>query len=322
MDPVHKGDRRPDRPRYLQHPGARHDLSAMAASLPLSIALVTCEAYPDLTADDRLLLPALERFGLRPVPARWDDPGQRWETYGAVVLRSCWDYHHRFAEFVRWLHDLERAGARVHNPVRTLRWNMRKTYLRHLEAAGIPVAGTVWATMRSTTSLRDIRRSTGWDAMVVKPTVSASAWETWLTDGPAGAADEERFARLLRDRDLMVQPFLPSIVTEGELSLVFIAGEFSHAVRKRPKPGDFRVQEEHGGTAEREPVTPELVRQARRALDAAPGPGLYARADGVVVDGRLVITELELVEPMLYLGWDSAAAGRLAAGIERALRPG
>jgi glutathione synthase/RimK-type ligase-like ATP-grasp enzyme len=284
------------------------------------IALVTCAQYPDLTADDTPLVPALERLGLRTVPARWDDPDQRWETYGAVVLRSCWDYHHRFPEFVRWLHRLEDAGARVHNRLPTLRWNMRKTYLRHLEAAGIPVTGTVWATMGSSASLRDIRRSTGWDAVVVKPTVSASAWETWLMESPGVAADEERFARLLRDRDLMVQPFLPSIVTEGEISLVFLAGEFSHAVRKRPKPGDFRVQEEHGGTAEREQATPELVRQAARALDAAPEPPLYARADGVVADGKLVITELELVEPMLYLGWDPSAADRLAAGIAQTLQ--
>jgi glutathione synthase/RimK-type ligase-like ATP-grasp enzyme len=285
----------------------------------LSVALVTCAEHPDLSADDRLLLPALERRGFRAQPARWDDPAQRWDAYGAVLLRSCWDYHHRATEFEHWLHRLESAGARVHNDLSTLRWNMRKTYLRDLEAVGIPVAGTVWVTMGAPTSLREIREARGWDAMVVKPTVSASAWETWLTERPGVAADEERFARLLRDRDLMVQSFLPSIVTEGELSLVFLAGRFSHAVRKRAKPGDFRVQEEHGGTAQRETVAPDLVRQASRALDAAPEPPLYARADGVVADGKLVITELELVEPMLYFAWDPHAAGRLAAALEHAL---
>ncbi len=286
-----------------------------------SVALATCAQYPDLSPDDQFLPPALERLGLRPVAARWDDAGERWESYGAVVLRSCWDYHHRFPTFVRWLHHLESVGARVHNPVPTLRWNMRKTYLRVLEAAGIPVTGTVWATMGSATTLRDIRRSTGWDALVVKPTVSASAWETWLMEGPGSAANEARFAGMLRDRDLMVQPFLPSIVTEGEISFVFVAGTFSHAVRKRPKPGDFRVQEEHGGTAEREDVGPDLVRQAARAMAAAPGPVLYARVDGALVSGNLVITELELVEPMLYFGWDARAADRLAQAIAQTLEP-
>jgi len=284
-----------------------------------SVALVTCAEHPDLSADDRLLLPALQRRGCHAQPARWDDPKERWEAYDAVVLRSCWDYHHRATEFERWLDHLESVGAHVHNGLATLRWNIRKTYLRELEAAGIPVAGTVWVTMGATTSLREIREASGWDALVVKPTVSASAWETWLMERPGVTADEERFERLLRDRDLMVQPFLPSIVTAGELSLIFLAGGFSHAVRKRPRPGDFRVQEEHGGTAEREAVAPDLVRHATRALGAAPEPPLYARADGVVVDGKLVVTELELVEPMLYFGWEEKAPDRFAEGLLAAI---
>jgi glutathione synthase/RimK-type ligase-like ATP-grasp enzyme len=115
----------------------------------------------------------------------------------------------------------------------------------------------------------------------------------------------------------MVQPFLPAIVADGELSLVFVAGRYSHAVRKRARPGEFRVQEEHGGSAEREEAAPELARQAERALAVAPGPTLYARVDGVVADGRLVVTELELIEPLLYLGWDAGAADRLAEEVAK-----
>jgi glutathione synthase/RimK-type ligase-like ATP-grasp enzyme len=285
-----------------------------------SIALVTCAQHPDLTADDRLLLPALERLGCRARPALWDDPAQRWRGYDAVVLRSTWDYHHRLAEFLGWLDRLEAERAPVCNGIPTLRWNVAKTYLRDLETAGIPVTPTVWVPMGSTTTLREVMDAVQSDALVVKPTVSASAFETWRVYRTWSRDDAARFARLSAERDLMIQPFLPVIETEGELSFIFLRGEFSHAVRKRPKPGDFRVQEEHGGTAEREPATPDLVRQAERAVDAAPEPPLYARADGVVAEGKLVITELELVEPMLYLGWDPNAADRLAAGIERALR--
>jgi glutathione synthase/RimK-type ligase-like ATP-grasp enzyme len=283
-----------------------------------SVALVTCAEHPDLTADDRLVLPALERRGWRAVPALWDDPRQPWREYDAVVLRSTWDYHRRLPEFLGWLDRLEMERVPVHNGVATVRWNMRKTYLRDLEAAGTPVAGTVWAPMGSATALRDIAAATGWDTMVVKPVVSASAYQTWLVERAGEAADEERFARLLRERDLMVQPFLPAIATEGELSLVFIAGGFSHAVRKRPKPGDFRVQEEHGGTAEREEISPDLVRQAAQALAAAPEPPLYARVDGVVLDGTLMVMELELVEPMLYFGWSAASPARFVEGLAAA----
>ena len=282
---------------------------------PASVALVTCAEFPDLPPDDLLLVSALARRGVKAVPARWDDPRQRWAGYAAVVLRSCWDYHRRAAEFDRWLELLERERARVFNPLPTLRWNTRKSYLRDLEAAGIEVVRTVWAPMGSGMTLGDIAESTGWSAMVVKPTISASGFETWRVEREATAGSEERFARQLRDRDLMIQPYLPSIATEGELSFVFIAGAFTHAVRKRPGPGDFRVQEEHGGSAERATPAQDLVLEAARAIRAAPEAPLYARVDGATLGGRLRVTELELIEPTLYFQFEPAAAGRLAAAL-------
>ena len=142
-----------------------------------SVALVTCEEYPGLTPDDVPLAAALARRGLRPLAALWDDPAVRWEEHAAVVLRSCWDYHVRAREFERWLDRLEQVGARVHNPLPTLRWNMRKTYLRDMAAAGVPVAPTVWAPQGLAGTLRAIAEATGWTAMVVKPTVSSTGWE-------------------------------------------------------------------------------------------------------------------------------------------------
>ncbi len=285
-----------------------------------AIALVTCAQYPALTPDDLPLAAALERRGLAPMAALWDDPDRAWAEYAAVVLRSCWDYHERADEFSRWLDRLEREGARVHNPVPTLRWNMRKTYLRDLAASGVPVTDTVWVDRGTATTLSDVAGSTGWTTMVVKPTVSASGWETWLVERAGVAEDERRFAEHLRTRDLMIQPFMPGVLTEGEISFVFIVGRFSHAVRKRPMPGEFRVQEEHGGTVEREVPAAALVEQAARALAAAPGRLDYARVDGFLVDGRLLVTELELIEPKLYFGWADGAAERLAEVIERQVR--
>ena len=290
--------------------------------MPASVALATCAEYPDLSADDRLLLPALERHGATGVVVRWDDPAARWRNFDAVVLRSCWDYHHRLPEFLRWFEVLEREGARVLNPLPTLRWNVTKSYLRELAAAGVAVAPTVWVQMGSTATLRELADAFDAEALVVKPNVSSTAFETWRFDRARAAEGEERFARLVRERDLMVQPFLPAIETDGELSLVFLGGAFSHAVRKRPRPGDFRVQEEHGGTAEPAAVSAHLVRQAAHALAVAPGDPLYARADGLAPDGELVVTELELVEPMLYFGLDAAAVDRLAAELIRRLGGG
>jgi len=287
-----------------------------------SLALATCAEYPGLSPDDRLLLPALERLGAAPAPVRWDDPARRWGGFDAVVVRSCWDYHHRLPDFLRWLDRLEREGARVLNPLPTLRWNVTKSYLRELAAAGVSVTPTVWVPVGSTATLGQVADEIGAEAVVVKPNVSATAFETWRFDRARATDAEAQFARLVRERDLMVQPFLPAIETDGELSLVFLGGVFSHAVRKRPRPGDFRVQEEHGGTAEAAAASADLVRQAARALAVAPGDPLYARVDGLATDGTLIVTELELVEPMLYFGWDAGAADRMAAALMRRVGAG
>lgn len=281
-------------------------------ALKTSVALVTCAEYPDLCDDDRLLIPAFERRGCRAEPVLWDDQARRWGDYDAVVPRSTWDYHRRLPEFLGWLDRLERESVPVWNRMPTLRWNTNKRYLRDLEAAGIPVTPTVWVAKGSAVTLRELMQSVGSDALVVKPAVSASAFETWRTDRSRVAEDEARFSRMVAHRDLMVQPFLPVFETDGEISHVFLDGAFSHAVRKRPRRGDFRVQEEHGGTPERTEASTDLVRQAARALAAAPEPTLYARVDGVVINGGLVVTELELVEPRLYFGWEPGAADRFA----------
>lgn len=285
----------------------------MATAAPPTIALATSADFPGLAPDDRLLATALARRGLRPVPAVWTDPAESWSAHAAVIIRSCWDYHLRIAEFERWLDRLERDAVRVFNGVPTIRWNMRKSYLRDLEAAGVAVAGTYWAPQGSSATLAEIGAATGWTTMVVKPTVSSTGWETWLV-ARAAPADEARFSRQVREREMMVQRFLPAIL-EGEISLVFLGGVFSHAVRKRASPGEFRVHEEYGGTVEREEPGAALVRDAARAIAAAPlrEPPLYARVDGVVANGALIVTELELIEPKLYFGWSEEAAEALTA---------
>ena len=288
----------------------------------IRVALVSCADYPDLPADDQLLTAALRRQGVGVAAAVWNDPQVAWQEYDAIVLRSCWDYHLHAAAFLRWLDHLEQPPVhlpRVYNDVPTVRWNMTKTYLRDLERAGVATVPTVWVPQGAATTLQAIVDSVGWEELVVKPTVSATAYKTWRLERTRARQHEARFARLIAERDVMVQEFLPGVLSEGELSLVFLAGAFSHAVRKRPATGDFRVQEQFGGTAERADVEPGLIRQAAAAVAASPGKPLYARVDGVVVDGGLVLMELELVEPTLFFGLEGAAADRLAIAITRTI---
>lgn len=285
-----------------------------------TVALVTYAGLPDLSADDQLLHQALSAGGALPAVVRWDADAE-WGAYDAVLIRSPWDYYKRHPQFLAWLDRLEQDGARVFNPVATLRWNADKWYMRDLGRAGVHVTPTAWLTRGSSVSLTTLMTEHQWQAIVVKPTVSATAFETFRVGPTVTPEDQRRVAALLRDRDLMVQPYLPAIALEGEYSLLFFGGEFSHAVLKQPKAGDFRVQNEFGGTVASASVESWLVDQAAVALAAAPEPTLYARVDGCVVEGRFMLMELELVEPCLFFAQDPGAASRFVSALESALSP-
>ena len=253
---------------------------------PRRVGLVTYDARPEVTDDDRLLADALVARGVSVDAVPWSDPAARWSAFDAVVVRSCWDYFHRASEFHGWLDRLEAEGARVHNDVRTLRWNAEKTYLRDLEARGIAVIPTRWLDTGAPTTLRQLRRDTGWEELVVKPTVSGGAHRTWRSAPDVEKAHDGQLAEMIGAGAVMVQPLVREIEREGEWSLVFVAGAYSHAVLKRPGAGDFRVQREHGGTLEPVEPAPAVIAAGQRAIAAMPfgaDAPLYARVDGCLV---------------------------------------
>jgi glutathione synthase/RimK-type ligase-like ATP-grasp enzyme len=279
------------------------------------VALVSSVDLPGLTDDDRLFASALRERGALVQPTVWSDPAVDWSSFDAVVVRSCWDYFLRADEFFGWLSLLDARRARVCNPVRTLRWNAEKTYLRDLEARGIPVVPTHWMESGATESLGDIRRRTGWSELVVKPAISGSAHETWRTSPGAEQDDDARLGAMTASGCVLVQPLVDVIASDGEWSIVFIDGEYSHAVLKRPRSGDFRVQIEHGGTFEPASPPDAVIAQASEALRGAPAERdemLYARVDGCYVDDVFLLMELELIEPVLFLGTSPGAANRMA----------
>ncbi|MDB4893234.1 MAG: hypothetical protein JWL61_5089 [Gemmatimonadetes bacterium] len=279
------------------------------------IALATSAKVADLTDDDRLLVAALAASGVRSEPAIWNDDALDWEKYAAVVIRSTWDYHLHLDEFLAWLDRLESLDVRVVNAPSLLRWNAEKGYLRDLADRGIAIVPTRWVERGERSSLGDILRETGWSDVVVKPAVSVSAHQTWrMGAGEAGARAAD-FSSMVESGRVLVQPFLEAIQTEGEWSLLFYGGEYSHAVLKRPRRDDFRVQQAHGGTSDVMEPSREVIDQARRVLEAAGQPSQYARVDGCVVDGRFVLMELELIEPDLFLRAHPAAPARLAAAL-------
>lgn len=273
------------------------------------IAIATCAGYADLKADDDLLREALRERGAEAVSVTWDQEGVDWSGFDLCLVRSTWDYHEKHGEFLDWARRVETVAA-LRNPAGVIAWSSDKTYLRELGDGGVRTVPTAWVSRRSEVDLEQILAAREWDEAVVKPVVDLGAKNLRrVRRGEGSRALEE----VLRRHDAMVQPFLPSLEEQGESSLIFIAGELSHAVRKRPAAGDFRVQSIWGGTvapAEPEAAQVELARQALGQLDEVP---LYARVDLVAgPDAEPCLIELELIEPNLYLVTHPSAAARLA----------
>ncbi len=289
------------------------------------VALATCAAFPELFADDRLLLPALEAAGIAWDVAVWTDPGIDWRSYDAVVIRSIWDYFERFPEFRAWLACLEKTQARVLNPVSTLLANCDKGYLRDLAARGVATLPTLWIGRGSqSTEVKRLLATVAWEELVVKPSVSGNAFRTERVSLVELLARRDPLAVILGDSDALVQPFMPEITRDGEWSFLFFGGAFSHALCKRPQRGDFRVQATYGGVTAKADPAPALLAQAEAVLTAArqsdPGAGeLYARVDGIVREGTFLLIELELIEPFLFLGEDPESPRRFVAALRRLL---
>jgi glutathione synthase/RimK-type ligase-like ATP-grasp enzyme len=280
------------------------------------LALASCTLFPQFHPDDAHLVRALRDLGVEPVSCIWNDPAVDWTAFDAVLIRATWDYFMQYAAFQRWLAKLPVPTI---NDAQLLRWNSDKRYLLDLEQQGIAVIPTLVA---SATDLRRSLVTLHGREVVVKPTVSGGAWHT-LRGVVGESAFEQAVAQLPQELDYMVQAFVPEVVSKGEWSLLFFDGQYSHAVLKRAAAGDYRVQGSFGGSTEFIDADPSIIASAQRALDATTAIGhrdqAYARVDGVVVDGRFLLMELEMIEPLLFLEQRPEAAERFAGNLRRRL---
>jgi glutathione synthase/RimK-type ligase-like ATP-grasp enzyme len=289
------------------------------------LALATSSKHPHLTEDDRLLVTPLQEHGLHAESAIWDDPHTDWSRFTAVVIRSCWDYHLKPTAFLEWIASLEAARIPVFNSASLIRWNSDKLYLRDLQAKGIRVVPTFWPEGHEAGSrtehpfaLRDQLRELGWHKAVIKPRISATAHRTQLVNADSADSGQTLFDELRRGPGVMVQKFIESVSSEGEWSVIFFGGTFSHAILKKPQAEDFRVQNDFGGTSQPADPPSHVLASATRAVQAVE-PIVYARVDGVVDDTQFHLMELELIEPMLFLADHPEAANRFAGAIAQAL---
>ncbi len=257
------------------------------------------------------LRPAFAAAGMHITDISWDDPAADWRAFDAAIIGTTWDYSDRLDEFLGVLARIE-SQTQLFNPVRLVRWNARKTYLRELSEKGARLIPTLWMDAPCAAAIGAAFDRLGTDDIVVKRQVGA------------GARGQHRLRRGDPIPELvhamMVQPFIPAIASEGEFSFIFIDGEASHALVKRPLPGDYRIQSSYGGREERIMPSAADMEQARGIIAALGEAPLYARVDMVrAADGQLMLMELEVIEPYLYPGQGPDLGDRMAAALARRL---
>ncbi|WP_265109778.1 ATP-grasp domain-containing protein [Halosolutus halophilus] len=290
------------------------------------IGIVTGEKAPELTDDGRAIVSGLRERGYLTAPTIWSDSTVDWSQFDALVVRSCWQYYDDPDAFRAWLATVEQNGIVVVNPPDVIRWNVHKFYLRDLETAGVSVVPTAYVERESDVDLGTILDRNGWTDAVVKPAIGTSSSGVWRASTPIGPGDEDRFETQRAERDLLVQQFVPE-VTDGELSMIFFEGAFSHANRSVPAADDFRAHPNFGVATDAFDPTASLVDQARTVLDAAadvlsidPATLGYARVDGIERAGTFVLMELELIEPYLGLSRADGGVDRAVDAIDATLR--
>lgn len=269
----------------------------------------------NILTEDRLVQEALERRGLRVTRLDWATPDFDWSCTKLALFRTTWDYFNYFAKFKSWLNTLE-SSTRAINSVPQVRWNMDKHYLLDLQQRGVRIPPTVYIHREDQATLADLHKVNGWTETVLKPTVSGAGRHTYRLNLKNLSEYEAIFQELIAQEDMMLQPFLHNIPVKGEVALMVIGGKFSHAVLKKAKPGDFRVQDDFGGTVHEYSPTLEEIEFAESAVAACDPVPLYARVD-VIWDNedQLALSELELIEPEMWFRLHPVAADQLAAAI-------
>lgn len=270
-------------------------------------------------AEFAALDPACRARGITLEPVVWDAAREPWTAFDAVMIGTAWDYWDKADAFLAELDAIEAAGVALYNSASVARWNLDKGYLRDLAARGAPAIPTLYEDAADAAAIAQAFDALGVDELVVKPRVGAGA----VRLARIKRGDALPPAEKLPAGACLIQPFLPSVPAEGEISYLFFGGVFSHAVRKIPKAGDFRVQSAYGAREIVHEPAPDELDGARAALAAVDADLLYARVDMVKgLDGRPALIELEVIEPYYYPLQGPRCGEIFADALERYLAAG
>ena len=301
-------------------------------SMEFDVVVLTDHRYVDpkektpyiqnVLQEDQLVLEALQNQGLKVVRKAWDDPHFDWSTTRYALFRTTWDYFDRYAEFSEWLEKTSKQTQFI-NSTELIYWNIDKHYLQDLSNAGVTIPKTVFLEKGSKTTLSNATAEAKAEnrfttnTYILKPCISGAARHTYKIQQDNIESHEAIFQELVAEEAMMLQEFQHNIVLEGEISMMVFNGQFTHAVLKIAKPGDFRVQDDFGGTVHDYVPDPEQIEFAQSVVEAAPELPIYARVD-IFKDneGSWALAELEIFEPELWFRLNPSAADILAKAIK------
>lgn len=262
--------------------------------------------------EDRLLKEALEQLGYAVHRTNWDDTTMDWTSTNYIFFRTTWDYFDRYEEFAPWLETVC-TKTKLINPKELIYWSLDKHYLNDLHQAGVRIPNTVFVEPQETRALSEITASLDWEEFILKPAISGAARHTYRFKKENASDHEGVFSELISNEAMLIQEFQKNILTKGEVAFMVFGGKFSHAVLKKAKAGDFRVQDDFGGTIEIYHPNQEEIAFVEEAFAACNPLPIYARID-VIWDNndQLCIGEIELIEPELWFRLDQESASRCA----------
>lgn len=255
---------------------------------------------------DKLLFKPMNDAGWTVEEISWRNEKIDWNDFNAVIVRSTWDYQNDPENFIEVLETINNSKAHLENNLELIKWNMNKKYLYDLEQKNIRIVKTIWEKSFDENKLESYFSLLNSAEIIIKPNISANADNTFRLTQNNLANYSEIFKQIFMQKEYMIQPFMKNIVAEGEYSLFFFNGQYSHCILKKPKEKDFRVQEEHGGTIVSVVPSQNQISICKNIIMQLTEVPLYARIDLVrAEDNNFELMELELIEPSLYFNMDN-----------------
>ena len=262
--------------------------------------------------EDGLVMEGLEKLNLKTIKKDWNDTNFNWSSTKSAIFRSTWDYFDQFSNFRNWL-ELVKEQCYLINPYEQINWNLDKHYLLDLQKKDLPIVESVFVSKKTQLNLETISKSKNWKDIVIKPTISGAARHTYHLKNDEIKKFQDKWLSLTNNEDFMVQEFQKNILSTGEIAVMIFGGEYSHSVLKKAKKGDFRVQDDFGGSVEIINPSLEIIELAEKTVKSLKTMPLYARVDIIFDNGsNPVISELELIEPELWFRFKEESAYKLA----------